>query len=97
MKRSVLAKKGLKSIQDLEERFDKGYDSDGQLGPFWGATTKEGPQLFDDDDDDGNCFVNEVSVEEQSNEEANTETDADTNAETNSEMNTKQNKETNNE
>ena len=43
--------RNLKSIQDLEERFDEGYDSDGQLGPFWGATTKEGPQLFDNDDD----------------------------------------------
>ena len=89
--------RNLKSTQDLEEQFDKGYDSDGQLGPFWGTTTKEGPQLFDyDDDDDRNCFVKEVSIEEQLNAEANTETNSDTNAETNAEMNTEQNKETNN-
>ena len=72
--------RNLQSIEGLGEKFDEGYDSDGQLGPFWGALTKEGQQLFDNDDEDGNCFVKEVSVEEQSNEEANTETDADTNA-----------------
>ena len=88
--------RNLQSIEGLEEKFDKGYDSDGQLGPFWGEITKEGPQLFDNDDDDGNCFVKEVFVEEQSNEEANTEKDADTNAETNAGMNTKKNNKTNN-
>ena len=31
-----------------ESRFDEGYDSDGQIGPFFGALDAEGDQLFEE-------------------------------------------------
>ena len=30
------------------EKFDEGYDNDGQIGPFLDAIEKEGPQLFEE-------------------------------------------------
>ena len=32
----------------MEEDFDKGYDSDGEIGPFWGVLKQEGEQLFEE-------------------------------------------------
>ena len=37
--------------EDHEQKFETGYDSDGEKGPFWNATRLEGPQLSDDEDD----------------------------------------------
>ena len=31
-----------------EDFFDKGYDSDGEIGPFWGVLKQEGEQLFEE-------------------------------------------------
>ena len=36
----------LSKIGRMEEDFDKGYDSDGEIGPFWGVFKQEGEQLF---------------------------------------------------
>ena len=36
----------LSKIGSTEEDFDKGYDSDGEIGPFWGVLKQEGEQLF---------------------------------------------------
>jgi hypothetical protein len=44
-----------------EDAFNDGYDSDGELGPFYSRTDKEGQQLFNEDDDDGVGFVGFVA------------------------------------
>ena len=38
----------LSNIGRTEEDFDKGYDSDGEIGPFWGVLKQEGEQLFEE-------------------------------------------------
>ena len=38
----------LSKIGRTEEDFDKGYDSDGEIGPFWGVLKQEGEQLFEE-------------------------------------------------
>ena len=38
----------LSKIGRMEEDFDKGYDSDGEIGPFWGVLKQEGEQLFEE-------------------------------------------------
>jgi hypothetical protein len=52
----------------------KGYDSDGELGPFYNRTDKEGQQLFNEDDGDGVGFVAERSIDDE--REVDTDTDA---------------------
>jgi hypothetical protein len=57
-----------KSIRDMvnkEDTFEKGYDSDGELGPFYNRTDKEGQQLFNEDDDDGVGFVAKMAVHDE--------------------------------
>jgi hypothetical protein len=52
--------KSIKDMVNKEDAFDKGYDSDGKMGPFNNRTDREGQQLFnEDDDDDGVGFVAE--------------------------------------
>jgi hypothetical protein len=56
---------GDKSIRDMvskEDAFDEGCDSDGEMGPFYSRTDKEGQQLFNEDDDDGVGFVAERAI-----------------------------------
>jgi hypothetical protein len=57
-----------KSIRDMvnkEDAFEKGYDSDGELGPFNNRIDKEGQQLFNEDDDDGVGFVAERAIDDE--------------------------------
>jgi hypothetical protein len=49
-------------MKNKEDAFDEGYDSDGKMGPFYNRTDKEGPQLFNEDDDDGVGFVAERAI-----------------------------------
>ena len=44
-------------MKNKEDGFDDGYDSNGEMGPFYIRTNKEGPQLFNDDDNDDVGFV----------------------------------------
>jgi hypothetical protein len=56
-----------KSIRDMvnkEDAFEKGYDSDRELGPFNNRIDKEGQQLFNEDDDDGVGFVAERGIDD---------------------------------
>jgi hypothetical protein len=46
-------------MKNKEDTFDDWYDSDGEIDPFNNRTDKEGPQLFNEDDDDGVGFVAE--------------------------------------
>ena len=39
--------RSLQQIRWLEENFDKGYDSDGECGPFMTMEDVEGEQIFD--------------------------------------------------
>jgi hypothetical protein len=48
-----------------EDAFNDGYDSDGELGPFYNRTDKEGQQLFNEDDDDGVGFVAEKAIDDE--------------------------------
>jgi hypothetical protein len=57
-----------KSIRDMvnkEDAFNDGYDSNGELGPFYNRTDKEGQQLFNEDDDDGVGFVAERAINDE--------------------------------
>jgi hypothetical protein len=57
-----------KSIRDMvnkEDAFEKGYDSDGELGPFNNRIDKEGQQLSNEDDDDGVGFVAGRSIDDE--------------------------------
>ena len=49
--------KSIKDMKNKEDGFDDGYDSNGEMGPFYIRTNKEGPQLFNDDDNDDVGFV----------------------------------------
>jgi hypothetical protein len=49
-------------MKNKEDALDKGYDSDGEMGPFYNRTDKEGQQLFNEDDDDGVGFVAERAI-----------------------------------
>ena len=52
------------SIMEVdEEKHEEGYDSDGFIGPYWGAVRKEGRQLYDNDDDDDGTAVREELVD----------------------------------
>ena len=42
----------MKDMKNKEDGFDDGYDSDGEMGPFYNRTDREGPQQFNEDDDD---------------------------------------------
>ena len=42
-------RRDLERISELEDLFYLGWDSDGLLGPFWGAVDAEGEQDFDED------------------------------------------------
>jgi hypothetical protein len=57
--------KSIKDRKNKEDAFDDGYDSDGKMGPFNNRTNREGPQLYDEDDDDGVGFVAERSIDER--------------------------------
>ena len=39
----------LKRILDLSEDFENGYDSDGEIGPFFDCIQYEGEQIFDEE------------------------------------------------
>ena len=39
----------LKWILDLSEDFENGYDSDGEIGPFFDCIQYEGEQIFDEE------------------------------------------------
>jgi hypothetical protein len=57
----------LKNLSDMEKndnKFENGYDSDGDDGPFYDVTLREGKQFFDEDDDDGNIFVPERAIDD---------------------------------
>jgi hypothetical protein len=51
-------------MKNKEDAFDDGYDSDGERGPFYNRTDKEGPQLFNEDDDDGVSFIAERAIDD---------------------------------
>jgi hypothetical protein len=57
--------KSIKDMKNKEQVFDEGYDSDGQMGPFYNRTDKEGPQLYNEDDDDGVGFVAERRIDNE--------------------------------
>ena len=38
----------LSKIGRMENSFEMGYDSDGEIGPFWGVVKQEGDQLFEE-------------------------------------------------
>ena len=42
--------RNLRQIEALEEKFDKGYDSDGEAGPFIRMEDAEGVQIFDENE-----------------------------------------------
>jgi hypothetical protein len=52
-------------MKNKEDAFEKGYDSDGELGPFNNRIDKEGQQLFNEDDDDGVGFVAERAIDDE--------------------------------
>jgi hypothetical protein len=56
--------KSIRDTKNKEDAFDEGYDSDGEMGPFYNRTDKEGPQLFNEDDDDGVGFVAERAIDD---------------------------------
>jgi hypothetical protein len=56
--------KSIKDIKNKEDAFDDGYDSDGERGPFYNKTDKEGPQLFNEEDDDDVGFVAERAIDD---------------------------------
>ena len=35
-------------MQKIEDRFNEGYNSDGERGPFWDVENIDGPQYFDE-------------------------------------------------
>jgi hypothetical protein len=49
-------------MKNKEDAFDDGYDSDGEMGPFYNRTDKGGQQLFNEDEDDGVGFVAERAI-----------------------------------
>ena len=57
--------RSMKDVKNKEVTFDDGCDSDGNMGPFCDRTDKEGPQLFDEDDDDGVGFVDERLIDDE--------------------------------
>jgi hypothetical protein len=59
--------KSIKDMKNKEDTFDEGYNSDGKMGPFYNRTDKEGPQLFNEDDDDGVGFVAERAIDDERN------------------------------
>jgi hypothetical protein len=57
----------LKNLSNMEKvegegRFDNGYDSDGKAGPFYDVTSREGKQIFEEDDEFGIPFVPERAI-----------------------------------
>jgi hypothetical protein len=56
--------KSIRDMKNKEDAFDDGYDSDVKRGPFYNRTDKEGPQLFNEDDDDGVGFVAERAIDD---------------------------------
>lgn len=66
--------RSVKIVEDMEESFGDGHNSNGELGPFYDAILEEGPQDYDIDDhsiplsitfcDDGNGQSNENGVTE---------------------------------
>jgi hypothetical protein len=57
--------KSIKDMKNKEDAFEKGYDSDGELGPFNNRIDKEGQQVFNEDDDDGVGFVAERAIDDE--------------------------------
>jgi hypothetical protein len=49
--RSPEAKKIAHVIKLNEDQFEQGYDSDGEIGPFFDAIKEEGVQDYDDDEE----------------------------------------------
>jgi hypothetical protein len=71
--------KSIRDIVNKEDAFHDGYDSDGELGPFYNRTDKEGQQLFNEDDDDGVGFVAERAIDDETGVGADTDgSDTDT-------------------
>ena len=42
--------RNLRSLYEYEDKFDKGYDSDGRIAPFWECLEEEGKQDYDEND-----------------------------------------------
>jgi hypothetical protein len=68
--------KRIKDMKNKEEALDEESDSDGEMGPFYNRTDKEGPQLFNEDDDDGVGFVAERAIDDDVAERSIDDTDA---------------------
>jgi hypothetical protein len=68
--------KSIKDMKSKEDTFKKGYDSNGELGPFNNRIDKEGPQLFNEVDDNGVGFVAERAIDDDRGVSADTD-DAD--------------------
>jgi hypothetical protein len=56
--------KNLSNMEKNDKKFEDGYDSDGDDGPFYDVTSIEGKQFFEEDDDDGNIFVPERAIDD---------------------------------
>jgi hypothetical protein len=57
--------KSIKDMKNTEDAFEEGYGSDGEMGPFYNRTDKEGQQIFNEDDDDGVGFVAERAIDDE--------------------------------
>jgi hypothetical protein len=57
--------KSIKDMKNKEDALDDGYDSDGGMGPFYNRTDKEGPQLFNEEDDNGVGFVAGRAIDDE--------------------------------
>jgi hypothetical protein len=69
--------KSIKDMKNKEDAFEQGYDSDGEMGPFYNRTDKEGQQIFNEDDDDGVGFVAERGIDDEGDVVADADADAD--------------------
>ena len=43
-------RKDLRGMMKMEAKFDDGYDTDGEAGPFYDCHNDEGPQLYDEEE-----------------------------------------------
>ena len=60
-----LWRRDLTRINDLEELFKNGYDSDGLEGPFFDAVNAEGEQYFDKDSLDSTPHTPDIQEEDR--------------------------------
>ena len=74
--------------------FENGYDSDGESGPFCDVVKLEGPQIFEEDNDDEQFFVQQHAIGNESIEN-NVTVDASNTVEGNSNSNNNNNESNN--